>query len=219
MSADPRGIGMTSQRARDRLVAQLRDMGIKSDRVLEVVGRTPRHLFVDEALASRAYENSALPIGHGQTISQPYIVACMTEVLLDTVELHNVLEIGGGCGYQAAILAQLCDRVLTIERISVLANKLRERMHALKYQNVRVRHGDGRAGWSEHAPYDAILVAAAPLGVPDALREQLRVGGKLIIPVGTQGNQQLLAITRTEDGYDEQFLDWVSFVPLLEGVG
>ena len=219
MSADLRGIGMTSQRARDRLVAQLRDMGIKSERVLEVIGCTPRHLFVDEALASRAYENSALPIGHGQTISQPYIVGCMTEALFDNANVNNVLEIGGGCGYQAAILAQLCERVLTIERIAVFANKLRERMHALKYHNVRVRHGDGRAGWAKYAPYDAILVAAAPLGVPDALREQLRVGGKLIIPVGSQGNQQLLAIARTEAGFDEQFLDWVSFVPLLEGIG
>ncbi len=210
---------MTSQRARNRLVARLRDMGIKSPQVLEVIGRTPRHVFVDEALASRAYENSALPIGHGQTISQPYIVACMTEALVDGDNVNNVLEIGGGCGYQAAILAQLCERVVTIERIATLAHKLRERMHELKYNNVRVRHGDGREGWLKYAPYDAILVAAAPLGVPDGLREQLRVGGKLVIPVGSPGNQQLLAILRTQSGYEEHFLEWVSFVPLLEGVG
>ena len=210
---------MTSQRARNRLVKQLRTMGITSEPILETIGRTPRHLFVDEALASRAYENSALPIGHGQTISQPYIVARMTEVVLTVGTLDSVLEIGGGCGYQAAVLAQFCKRVFTIERIEALAHKLRERMHALKYQNVRVRHADGNEGWAHNAPFDAILVAAAPTGVPEALRQQIREGGKLIIPVGAAGSQRLLSITRTQTGFEEDFLDSVSFVPLVGGIG
>ncbi len=218
MSADSRGIGMTSQRSRNRLVEQLRAMGIRSEVVLDTIGRTPRHLFVDEALASRAYENSALPIGHGQTISQPYIVARMTEVVLSVGTVNDVLEIGGGCGYQAAVLAQLCKRVFSIERIAALAHKLRERMHALKYSNVRVRHSDGNKGWGHQAPFDAILVAAAPSGIPEQLGEQLREGGKLVIPVGGPGSQQLLAVTRTGSGLEEEFLDQVSFVPLVEGV-
>ncbi|HTT07396.1 MAG TPA: protein-L-isoaspartate(D-aspartate) O-methyltransferase [Gammaproteobacteria bacterium] len=216
---DARGIGMTSQRARDRLIAQLREMGIHSARVLDIIRTTPRHLFIDEALASRAYENIPLPIGHGQTISQPYIVARMTEALLDGGPLRKVLEIGAGCGYQTAVLAQLAERVYAIERIGDLTDKLRERLMKLGYRNVRLRRGDGNAGWPLHAPYDAILVAAAPLGVPPALKEQLAPGGRLIIPVGASGNQQLMLITRTAQGYDERLLDWVSFVPMLEGVG
>jgi protein-L-isoaspartate(D-aspartate) O-methyltransferase len=216
---DPRGIGMTSQRARDRLVAQLAEMGIKSTRVLDILRNTPRHLFIDEALASRAYENTALPIGHGQTISQPYIVARMTEALLDDRTLHKVLEIGGGCGYQTMILSQLADQVFTIERIAALAQKLTERMREMKCFNVSVRHADGSLGWAKHAPYDGILVAAAPLGVPKKLLDQLAVGGRLVIPVGASGRQQLLRITRTEQGYDEEILNEVSFVPLLGGIG
>jgi protein-L-isoaspartate(D-aspartate) O-methyltransferase len=218
MIADPRGIGMTSQRARDRLVAQMRAMGIRSERVLEAIRTTPRHLFVDEALASRAYENSALPIGHGQTISQPYVVALMTEALMAEAPLGRVLEIGGGCGYQTAILAQAAERVYSVERIAALAAKLRERMYRLHINNVSVRHADGHRGWPKYAPYDAIMVGAAPTGVPDALRGQLAVGGRMVIPVGAQGRQQLLLIVRKDGGYGEQLLDWVSFVPMLDGV-
>lgn len=209
---------MTSQRARDRLVARLRALGIRNERVLEVMRATPRHLFVDEALASHAYENSALPIGFGQTISQPYVVARMVEAALDGVVPGRVLEIGGGCGYQTAILARLAERVYSVERIAVLATRLRERLHALGIHNVRVRHGDGTAGWARYAPFDAIVVSAAPAQVPATLREQLAPGGRLVIPVGAGAEQRLLAITRSAGGYLEQALDAVSFVPMLEGV-
>ncbi len=208
---------MTSQRARNRLVEQLRGMGIGNEQVLEVIRTTPRHLFVDEALASRAYENTALPIGFGQTISQPYIVAAMTEALLSTGRLDRVLEIGAGCGYQSAVLAQLAGRVFSIERIAAFVNKLRNRMHELKLTNVRVRHGDGFEGWPSNGPFDAILVAAAPVGVPEALVEQLALGGRLIIPVGRAGDQELRLLTRTVGGFEEQILEKVSFVPLLDG--
>jgi len=220
MAIDHRGIGMTSQRARDRLVSQLREMGITNERVLELIRQTPRHLFVDEALASRAYENSALPIGHGQTISQPYIVARMTEALmLDGQWPSRILEVGGGCGYQTAILAQISKWVYSVERIAALAKRLRENMHSLKIRNVNVRHGDGTDGWSRHAPFDAIIVAAAPAGVPERLTEQLKIGGRLVIPVGRQGKQQLLLLKRQADGISEEQLSWVSFVPMLEGIG
>lgn len=215
---DARGIGMTSQRARDRLVAQLREMGIHSPRVLDIMRHTPRHLFIDEALASRAYENTALPIGHGQTISQPFIVARMTEALLEGGPLHKVLEVGAGCGYQTVILAQVADQVYSIERIAALASRLRDRLRAMKHFHVSVRHGDGSLGWAKHAPYDGILVAAAPLGVPRRLLDQIAPGGRLVIPVGAAGHQQLLRITRTEEGFHEEYLDVVSFVPLLGGV-
>ena len=209
---------MTSQRARNRLVEQLRSMGVSDEAVLEVIRTTPRHLFVDEALASRAYENTALPIGFGQTISQPYIVASMTQALRATGSLGKVLEIGAGCGYQSAILAHLAERVFSIERIAALANKLRTRLHELHIRNIRVRHGDGSNGWTEHAPFDGILVAAAPVGVPDMLFDQLAVGGHLIIPVGRTGHQELRLYKKTADGIEEEFLERVSFVPLLEGV-
>lgn len=218
MMADRIGIGLTSQRARNRLVDHLRAMGITSEAVLDVIRTTPRHLFVDEALASRAYENTALPIGFGQTISQPYVVAAMTQVLVETGPMTRVLEIGGGCGYQSAILARVARQVYTIERIAALANRLRTRLYELKIFNVRVRHGDGRLGWPAHAPFDAILVAAAAATVPAALLEQLAVGGRAIMPVGRQGEQVLTLIRRTEDGYEEEALQRVSFVPLLENV-
>ena len=218
MMADRIGIGLTSQRARNRLVDQLRTMGITSETVLDVIRTTPRHLFVVEALASRAYENTALPIGFGQTISQPYVVAAMTQVLIETGPMTRVLEIGGGCGYQSAILARVARQVYTIERIAALANRLRTRLYDLKISNVRVRHGDGRLGWPAHAPFDAILVAAAAATVPGALREQLAVGGRAIMPVGRQGEQMLTLIRRTEDGYEEEALQRVTFVPLLENV-
>jgi protein-L-isoaspartate(D-aspartate) O-methyltransferase len=214
---DRRGIGMTSQRARNRLINQLRDMGIKDEAVLEAMRTTPRHLFVDEALASRAYENTALPIGFGQTISQPYIVAAMTEAVIEEKRPRQVLEIGAGCGYQSAILAQFAERVFSIERIGTLTSKLRTRLHALRINNVRVKHGDGFLGWSEHAPFDAILVAAAPVGVPAALLQQLATGGCMVIPVGRAGSQALLRIERTASGFVEERLERVSFVPLLDG--
>ena len=215
---DPRGIGLTSQRARNRLVDQLRGMGIRNEVVLEVMRTTPRHLFVDEALASRAYENTALPIGFGQTISQPYIVAAMTEALFASGSLERVLEVGAGCGYQSAVLAQLSGRVFSIERIAALANKLRSRLHELRINNVRVRHGDGFLGWPEHAPFDAILVAAAPVGIPEPLLQQLALGGRLIIPVGRAGSQELRLVPRTASGFEDTVLERVSFVPLLDGV-
>ncbi len=219
MSIDLQGIGMTSQRARNRLLEKLRDMGIQSERVLEIIGNIPRHIFVDEALASRAYENTALPIGHNQTISQPYIVARMTEALLEAGPLTNVLEIGTGCGYQTTVLASVAKKIFSIERIDALIKKTRERMQTLKLFNVRIKHGDGNIGWPERAPFDGIIVTAAPLGIPDNLLQQLTTGGRLIIPVGKAGKQQLMRITRTEDDFVEEMLDGVSFVPMLEGVG
>lgn len=218
MTADPRGIGMTSQRARDRLVAQIRNMGVDSEQVLNLIGTTPRHLFVDEALASRAYENNALPIGLGQTISQPYIVAIMTEALISNGKIEKALEIGAGCGYQSVILAKIAKTVYSIERIGALASKLRNRLHQLHVNNVRVRHGDGSVGWEKHAPYDAILVAAAAIGIPSALTDQLAMGGRLVIPVGRPGDQKLMLVTKTASGLDEQILELVSFVPMVGGV-
>jgi protein-L-isoaspartate(D-aspartate) O-methyltransferase len=219
MSADRRGIGMTSQRARDRLVDQIREMGIGSEQVLNLIRTTPRHLFVDEALASRAYENNALPIGFGQTISQPYTVAAMTQALLVGGRLENVLEVGAGCGYQSAILAKVAKTVYSVERIGALAGKLRVRLHELGVNNVRVRHGDGALGWAKHAPFDAVLVAAAAIGIPAALTDQLVVGGRLVIPVGQKGSQKLVLVTKTPAGLEENVLDLVSFVPMVDGLG
>ncbi len=217
--SEHRGIGMTSERTRVRLVKQLREMGIADPQVLNTIQTTPRHLFVDEGLASRAYENTALPIGHGQTISQPYIVARMTELLLAQGSLTKVLEIGAGCGYQSVILSQLVDQVYAVERIAPLVNKLREKIQQLRYRNILVRHGDGMQGWPENGPYDAILAAAAPVTVPPKLLEQLKIGGRLVIPVGSQGHQDLLLITREdENSYNEEKLDAVSFVPMRSGV-
>lgn len=212
-----KGIGMTSQRARDRLVMQLREMGIRSETVLDLVRNTPRHIFIDEALASRAYDNTALPIGHNQTISQPYIVARMTEVLIQDRSLGTVLEIGTGCGYQTVILSRLARKVYTIERIPGLLDRARERFVELQCRNIRAHHGDGSRGWPERAPFDGILAAAAPSGVPPSLPDQLAPGGRLVIPVGQSGEQELLCIERRDDGFVEQRLDWVSFVPMVEG--
>ncbi len=210
---------MTSQRSRDRLVTQLREMGIRSEGVLASIRSTPRHIFVDEALASRAYDNTALPIGHNQTISQPYIVARMTEALLETGEPDKVLEIGTGCGYQTAILAQFARQVYSIERIEALLANARERFQSLNYRNIKTIYGDGGQGWQENAPYQGILVTAAPAKIPQTLLEQLAVGGRLIIPIGHSGQQKLLSVARTDDGYVEKYLDGVSFVPLLTGMG
>ncbi|MBI2799380.1 MAG: protein-L-isoaspartate(D-aspartate) O-methyltransferase [Gammaproteobacteria bacterium] len=217
--ADKHGIGMTSQRTRNRLVDQLREMGISSEAVLDLIRTTPRHLFVDEALASRAYENNALPIGFGQTISQPYIVAAMTALLVESGPLAKVLEVGAGCGYQTVVLARFAQQVYSIERIAALANRLRERLHELRVTNVRVRHGDGRQGWTAHAPFDAILVAAAASSVPSALIDQLGIGGRLIMPLGKPRDQMLTVLRKTADGMSEKQIERVSFVPLVDGVG
>lgn len=214
-----RGKGMTSQRTRDRLVRRLEEEGISNTAVLHTMREVPRHIFVDEALASRAYEDTALPIGSGQTISQPYVVARMTEALLAGGPVKKVLEIGTGCGYQTAILANLITKVYSIERIAELLRQARERLHALGLRNVRLRHGDGNDGWLQYAPYDAIIVTAAPAGVPDALVEQLVPDGRIVVPVGGQGTQRLLVITRSEGGIQEYALDYVSFVPMMGGIG
>ncbi|NIM28706.1 MAG: protein-L-isoaspartate(D-aspartate) O-methyltransferase [Gammaproteobacteria bacterium] len=210
---------MTSARTRDRLIARLREEGIRDEKVLAAMRAVPRHIFVDEALASRAYEDTALPIGAGQTISQPYIVARMTEALVEGKRLRKVLEVGSGCGYQTAVLAALVERVYSVERLASLVAPARERLYALGIRNVRMRHADGFAGWPAHAPFDGILVAAAPGYVPPALIEQLELGGRLVIPVGGHGAQRLLRLTRTEEGVDEEMLAHVSFVPLITGTG
>lgn len=212
------GIGMTSARTRDRLIRRLRENGIRDQRVLEVIRNTPRHLFIDEALASRAYEDTALPIGHGQTISQPFVVARMTEALLADGPLHKVLEVGTGCGYQAAVLAQLVDEVYTVERINALLIQARRRMRDLGLRNVRLKHSDGSWGWKDFAPYDGILVAAAPEAVPEELFVQLAEGGRLVIPVGPPGRQKLLLYRRRGDALEQELLGAVSFVPLLGGM-
>lgn len=214
-----RGIGMTSQRTRDRLVARLREQGIRHAGVLEVMRNTPRHIFVDEALASRAYEDTALPIGHGQTISQPLTVARMTEVLITEQIPGKVLEVGTGSGYQAAVLAQLVARVFTVERIEALSLRARANLRLLNLRNVMLRYSDGSEGWVANAPYDAILVAAAPPEVPMALCQQLAIGGRLVIPVGKRGAQELLCVTRGASGFESRVLESASFVPLVGGLG
>lgn len=217
------GIGMTSARTRERLVTRLAEHGISNPAILDRIRSVPRHIFVDEALESRAYEDSALPIGHGQTISQPYIVALMSQALVGddgkVRRLDKVLEIGTGCGYQTAILAPLVGQIFTIERIRGLVQTARLRLAELGLNNVRFRHGDGMKGWPGQAPFDGILVAAAPAGIPDALSEQLAMGGRLIIPVGLPGRQELIRITRTRSGFERENLCAVSFVPLVEGTG
>ena len=213
------GIGMTSARTRDRLVQRLREQGIASLAVLDRIRNVPRHIFVDEALGSRAYEDTALPIGFGQTISQPYIVARMTEALLQGGPVRKILEVGTGCGYQTAVLAPLVDRIYTIERIEPLLDRAKERLKELGVRNVRFRHGDGSLGWKTQAPFDGILVAAAPLVVPEALLKQLQVGGRLLVPVGPEGEQELVRFTRREQRIDRESLGPVAFVPLLGGTG
>jgi protein-L-isoaspartate(D-aspartate) O-methyltransferase len=217
--SDPRfaGIGMTSARTRDRLVQRLREQGIANLAVLDRIRNVPRHIFVDEALGSRAYEDTALPIGFGQTISQPYIVARMTEALLEGGPLEKVLEVGTGCGYQTAVLSPLVSKLYTIERIEPLIARAKQRMKELEIRNVRFRHGDGSLGWKPHAPFDGILVAAAPLTVPEGLLKQLKIGGRLIVPVGPEGEQELLRFTRREQRVDREMLGPVAFVPLLGG--
>jgi len=211
------GIGMTSRRTRERLIERLKSEGISDNAVLDVVRSTPRHIFVDEALASRAYEDTALPIGHGQTISQPYIVARMTEILLSTGPLKKVLEIGTGSGYQAAILSPLVDELYTLERIKPLMTQARLRFQELGLRNINLKNADGTIGWPQNAPFDGIIATAAPEEIPEALLAQLAMGGRLIIPVGGQGTQELVLITRTVDGFLRESLESVSFVPMLPG--
>ena len=218
MASDLHGIGMTSQRTRDRLVKRLEEKGISDRRVLEVIRSTPRHLFVDEALAHRAYEDTALPIGHNQTISQPYIVALMTQAVLAGGRPRRVLEIGTGSGYQTAVLSPLCEEVFSVERIRPLQDQARQRLRLLKMNNVQFKHSDGGYGWPEKAPFDAILSAAAPAIIPQELLDQLAVGGRLVTPVATRDDEQdLVLVLRTETGFQQQVLEKVRFVPFLRG--
>ena len=214
------GVGMTSKRTRDRLIQRLVEKGISDQRVLDVMGSTPRHIFLDEALSHRAYEDTALPIGYGQTLSQPYIVARMTEILLGAGgELNRVLEIGTGSGYQTAVLAPLVGEVLSIERIKPLQDKARERMRLLGYRNVRFKHADGGLGWPEEGVFDAILYAAAPRSIPQSLLDQLAPNGVLVIPVGDEPQTLTMVIREDDsDSFRTEKLEPVRFVPLLSGV-
>ena len=215
-----KGIGMTSARTRERLIDRLKAEAIKNLAVLERIRAVPRHLFVDEALASRAYEDTALPIGFGQTISQPYIVAAMTEALIEGTEgkkLTRVLEIGTGCGYQTAVLAPLVQHVYSVERIAPLLQRARSVLAELKITNVSLRHADGWHGWRSQAPFQGIIVAAAPELVPPELYEQLDEGGRMVIPIGARGRQTLLRVTRVGNEFDREELLPVSFVPFVEG--
>ena len=211
------GIGMTSQRTRERLIQRLMDQGITRFEVLEAMRSVPRHLFVDEALAHRSYEDTALPTGYGQTLSQPYVVAKMSELALAQGRPKKVLELGSGSGYQTAILASLVDEICAIERIKPLLERARKQLRALRVRNVRLRHGDGLDGWASEAPFDLILGAAAPEHLPTQLLEQLAPGGRLILPVGGE-HQQLMMVTATPEGYVEEVIEAVNFVPMVRGV-
>jgi len=211
------GIGMTSQRTRARMVERLRKDGISDEAVLAALGAVPRHLFVEEALASRAYDDDALPIGYSQTISQPYVVARMIQALRAGRELGKVLEIGTGCGYQAAVLAQLATEVYSVERIAPLLAKARANLRGLRLSNLRLKHADGSLGLPEAAPFDSIILAAAARQLPQALLQQLALGGRLILPFGSS-EQVLRLVERTRSGYSETTLDAVRFVPLIMGV-
>jgi protein-L-isoaspartate(D-aspartate) O-methyltransferase len=214
---DLRGIGMTSQRTRTRLVERLREQGIESEQILDAIRQVPRHAFIDEALAHRAYEDTALPIGFSQTISQPYVVAKMTELLLVEGPVEKVLEVGTGSGYQTAILASLVEKVYTVERISGLLTRARERLGAVGYRNIQFKHTDGGMGWPERGPFDAILVTASPREVPQSLIEQLADNGRMLVPVGEARQQDLLLITRHGDEVVQEVMEPVKFVPLLSG--
>lgn len=217
-AADIRGIGFTSQRTRDRMVERLGQSGIHDPDVLDVFSRVPRHLFVDDMLQTRAYEDVSLPIGEGQTISRPWVVARMTEILLEEGPVSRVLEVGTGSGYQAAILSGLVDAVFSVERIRVLHERARRRFQSLDYRNVHTRHSDGGWGWGSQGPFDGIVVTAAPERVPLPLFEQLGFGGRLVCPVGTRrGAQSLTVITRTRTGFSERTESDVTFVPFLTG--
>lgn len=219
MNAATSGIGMTSQRTRMRMVERLRGQGIRDEVLLAAMGEVPRHIFVDEALASRAYEDMALPLGFGQTISSPYTVARMLELLRSGGALNKVLEIGTGCGYQAAVLSRLAREVYSVERLAPLLTRARRHLRDARAHNVRVRNADGSLGMPEQAPFDGIIVAAAATHVPQALREQLAAGGKLIIPLTHHGKQALHVIERTAQGYVDKKVETANFVPLLPGLG
>jgi protein-L-isoaspartate(D-aspartate) O-methyltransferase len=218
MNSRIEGIGMTSRRTRERMVTRLKEQGIRNAAVLNVMLETPRHLFVEGALASRAYEDTALPIGFNQTISQPYIVARMTELLLEYGPLDKVLEVGTGSGYQTAILAQLVKRVHSVERIYPLQQRARRCLQDLNLRNVRLKHTDGGWGWDEYAPYDAILAAAAPNEIPETLLTQMARRSVMIIPVGTGRTQMLMRVIRSEISYEVEEIEPVSFVPFLPGI-
>jgi len=218
IKSNSQGIGMTSQGTRDRLVERLRGKDIRDERVLKAIATIPRHEFVDEALSSRAYEDTALPIGLSQTISQPWVVAKMTEAVLDGGSPQKILEVGTGSGYQAAILASLVPQVFTVERIEKLLKLARRRFHKLGLHNIYTRYADGHLGWPSQAPFDGIIVTAAAVEIPIELIEQLRIGGVLVAPVERAGMQRLLAIRRTEEGYEEKDLGGVIFVPMLSGL-
>ncbi len=211
------GVGMTSQRTRDRLIDRLQQKGIAHPDVLRVMRLVPRHLFVDEAMATRSYEDSSFPIGHGQTISQPYIVARMTELLMESESLENILEVGTGSGYQAAVLGGLVKNLHTVEVIPELYRQSRDLLYKVGYRNIRTHLSDGSWGWAEAAPYDAIMATAAPDEIPPALIQQLKIGGRLVIPVGAQNSEQVLqVITRdSEAKYSVQNHESVVFVPLV----
>ena len=218
MSGAVSGFGMTSQRTRTRMIERLREQGIVDEEVLAAIAAVPRHVFVEEALASRAYEDTALPLGFSQTISQPYVVARMIEALLaGRYDLGKTLEIGAGCGYQAAVLAQLTDEVYAVERIAPLLDRAKLNLRAIKELKVRLKHADGQLGLPEAAPFDSIIVAAAAARVPRALLQQLALHGRLILPLGVSA-QQLALIELRPEGFVETRLDAVRFVPLLSGV-
>ncbi|HET6263328.1 MAG TPA: protein-L-isoaspartate(D-aspartate) O-methyltransferase [Usitatibacter sp.] len=218
MSArDSDGIGMTSGRTRLRMIEALRREGVTDERVLNAMTEIPRHLFVEEGIASRAYEDVPLPIGHGQTISSPTIVGMMTQLLLEKQPMNKVLEVGTGCGYQTAVLARLVKEVYTLERIAPLMDKARRNLRDLRFYNVRFKHVDGHGGYPEGAPFDGILAAASATHVPQALKEQLAIGGRMVLPVGTE-DQWLYTVDRTDKGFVEQKREAVRFVPLLPGV-
>ncbi len=218
MNTELRGIGMTSARTRERLISRLREAGIKDERVLEVIRNTPRHLFIDEALAHQAYDDTALPIGYGQTISQPWVVARMTELLIADRVPPKVLEIGTGCGYQTAVLAALCEQVHSVERIRPLQDQARRRLISLGMARVQLKHADGGFGWKAAAPFDGILVACARPDIPAELLEQLADGGRLVMPVGGDRQQILTVVDREGDQFHTQTLDPVRFVPFQRGV-
>ena len=211
------GIGMTSRRTRDRLIRRIEKEGICGPEVLAAMRSVPRHIFLDEALAHRAYEDTALPIGCGQTISQPYIVALMTELITEGKRLSKVLEIGTGSGYQAAVLAHMSDKVCSVERVAVLQRRARQKLRELRLKNVFLKHADGSLGWPEQGPFDGILVTAAPAAVPEKLFAQLVDGGRLVIPVGVE-RQDLYVYRKEGDAIDKHRVEAVRFVPLLEGV-
>lgn len=216
-SIDLQGIGMTSLRTRERLVQRLRDEGVTNESVLDVMRTTPRHIFVDEALSHRAYEDTALPIGFNQTLSQPYTVARMTELLLESVQPRRVLEVGSGSGYQTSVLAQLVNEVYSVERIGPLQEKAKSRMKLLSLDNVRFLHTDGGMGWPEKGPFDGIMVTASPEEIPEALIDQLALGGRMVIPVGA-GQQYLTIVDRTPSGVEIERIEPAKFVPLLSGI-